>query len=325
MDQNNFNNTQKSLRKPNKNKRKHKSIKNRFTCNNGSNNNNNNTNENSDSDSSLVSPSHHTSDTKFMVCIGNLLTDQIETREIDELIQTFLEQNIRYEQLGSRGTAHVIDSIRVFTNAIYVCFSDESLAIDASSFLNNYNFKEFELKACLIFNSKANNSSHNNYDQLEENGNSCFETNGYSFSKNRNFTHKLKLFNDCLLLIENRQLKNYADSVSEKVSKELLGLNIFPKYLNDELKPHHLPDTANNTELDNKEAGVQSFVITRNILKEAIDRSHLYIIYLNQSNEQYNSINFLIINKWRHGEMGTKFASNNNKKNFGIKEYKICH
>ena len=59
--------------------------------------------------------------------------------------------------------------------------------------------------------------------------------------------------------------------------------------------------------------------MTSQVLKEAINRHLLYIIYLNQPNEQFNSINFVIINKWRRSS-----DQMHNVKHYGIKgEYKI--
>ncbi len=104
-------------------------------------------------------------------------------------------------------------------------------------------------------------------------------------------------------------LRKYADSVNEKLNKELLGLNIFTKYLNDEIK--NQTAASNCTDTDTAEFK-QSFEITSDLLKEAFDRSLLYIIYLNQTNEQFNSINFFIINKWR-------INKSNSNKNFCIK------
>lgn len=121
-----------------------------------------------------------------------MLTGQIENDDIDELLQLFLEQNSRYEELGSRYDA--IDSIRVFTNSIYVFFDDEVLACDAASFFNNYKFKEFLLRACVIFNNGND----------EEHGRNGYEHHNLAF-KSRYVKPKVSM--DCEILIENRQLK----------------------------------------------------------------------------------------------------------------------
>ena len=123
-----------------------------------------------------------------------MLTEGIENDEIDELLQLFLDQNSRFAELGSRSDS--IDSIRVFTNSIYVCFDDESLACDAASFLDNYKFREFLLRACLVSNRIDGND--------EESGQNGFEKHNLGF-KNR--AVKQKSSNDCEILIENRQLK----------------------------------------------------------------------------------------------------------------------
>ena len=80
--------------------------------------------------------------------------------------------------------------------------------------------------------------------------------------------------------------------------------------LNDELKNQQIATSTNDLDAESKSSF--TFQITNQLLKEAYDRHLLYIIILNQSNEQFNSMNFIILNKWRHSEM-------NNKKNLGIK------
>ena len=98
--------------------------------------------------------------------------------------------------------------------------------------------------------------------------------------------------------------------MNEKLNKELLGLNIFTKYLNDDIKNHSSTSNSFSTDMDIVQQQLQlqkqqagTFSITNELLKEALDRSLLYIIYLNQTNEQFNSINFLVINKWRNGKL----------------------
>ncbi len=109
--------------------------------------------------------------------------------------------------------------------------------------------------------------------------------------------------------------RQYSDSVIEKLCKELIGVNTYSKYLNDELK-NQQPLSTTDIDLELKPSN--SFQITNQFLKEALDKHLLYIIYLNQSNEQFNSINFLILNKWRH-------VNETNKKYLGVKGIYFIH
>ena len=85
--------------------------------------------------------------------------------------------------------------------------------------------------------------------------------------------------------------------------------------MNDELKNQQPLSTA---DLDSELKSSNSFQITNQFLKEALDKHLLYIIYLNQSNEQFNSINFLILIKWRH-------VNETNKKYLGVKGIYFIH
>ncbi len=160
-----------------------------------------NSQENSDSECCFNSSN---TEAKHIVCIENLLTDQIVNEELNELLQIFLDQNSRYQELGSSPDA--INSIRVFTNSIYVCFDDESLACDAAEFLNDYKLKEFILRACLISNNVHEAYGNDNNDDQGLNG--LEQQNSLNF-KNRAMAMKQKVSNDCEILIENRQLKYF--------------------------------------------------------------------------------------------------------------------
>jgi hypothetical protein len=163
-----------------------------------------NSQENSDNECSLNSSN---TEAKHIVCIENLLTDQIVNEELNELLQIFLDQNSRYQELGSSPDA--INSIRVFTNSIYVCFDDESLACDAAEFLNDYKLKEFILRACLISNNVHDAYGNALDDNNGDHGQNGLEQHNNVHFKNRTMSMKQKVSNDCEILIENRQLKYF--------------------------------------------------------------------------------------------------------------------
>ena len=92
--------------------------------------------------------------------------------------------------------------------------------------------------------------------------------------------------------------RKYADSVNEKLNKELFGISTCVKYIN---KTTDDVDEIVNTDL----------------IKDALDRNLLYLIYINQANEQFNSINLIVVNKWRF--VYKQFAGNGRKINHSIK------
>ena len=152
----------------------------------------------SDNEYSLLSLD--ATENKCLVHISNVLTEQLEAADFNELVNTFLAQSSRYEQMGT--PSDVVKSIRVFTNSVYVNFDDETLAQDACAFLNNYAFKTFQLKTGLILNSKKHEQEQNaadtdefDLDSSQNRGHLALAANKYKFST------------DCQILIENRQLK----------------------------------------------------------------------------------------------------------------------
>ena len=78
--------------------------------------------------------------------------------------------------------------------------------------------------------------------------------------------------------------------MNDRVSKDLFGLNCQVKYLSNSSigVTGAAKSISDQEDFDNK------------LIDEAFEReSLLYLIYINQSNEQFNSINLFVFNKWR--------------------------
>jgi hypothetical protein len=90
------------------------------------------------------------------------------------------------------------------------------------------------------------------------------------------------------------QQRKYADSVNDRVSKDLFGLKTQIKYLNQSVNNDPaLASATNNSTLQDD--------IDFKLIEEAIERDLLYMIFINHASEQFNSINLFIFNKWRVG------------------------
>ncbi len=74
--------------------------------------------------------------------------------------------------------------------------------------------------------------------------------------------------------------------MNEKLCKELLGINTHIRYLCDE-------STEANSGVDMKDD-------LKNLLQGSIKKNLLYVIQIDQTCQQFNSINLLILNQWRN-------------------------
>jgi hypothetical protein len=77
-------------------------------------------------------------------------------------------------------------------------------------------------------------------------------------------------------------LRNFADSFNDKLTKELLGINTRIRYMCDE--PGEEPD-------DKREQ-------LRNLVDLGRRENLLYIIQLDKSSVEFNSVNVLVLNQW---------------------------
>lgn len=198
-------------------------------------------------------------DKKYKVYIGNIDgLNKLDNSEIVNLIDNF-NQTLE------------INSIQIFKDSIHIELSNENEARNLANFFNNFQFKSYKLKSFLIENNKKSTNSEN------ENSFKLSSTNLNISKKNRYYKSNLI---DCEIYVSNRQLKRYADSVNDKLCKELFGLRTHIRYLSDE-------------------SNSEKFDISFNFLKDSLNLDLLYLVYLNEKNEQFNSINLFILNKWR--------------------------
>ncbi|CAF0883561.1 unnamed protein product [Brachionus calyciflorus] len=195
------------------------------------------------------------------IYIGNIQTNDLNNNEINKLINLFLNSN-----QNNKSTR--ISSLKVLRDCLYVVFENQNEAFNAAKFFDNYNFKNFRLKSYVI-----NSSESKEKQSLETSQDEEYESE-YDYSN----TYRKNSI-ECEILVSNRQLKNYADTINERIQKSLFGINTFVKYSNGDPNEEQL--------------------LTKDILKDAFDRNLLYLICINQSNEQYNSLNLVIFNKWR--------------------------
>jgi hypothetical protein len=102
--------------------------------------------------------------------------------------------------------------------------------------------------------------------------------------------------------------------VNEKLNKELFGINTQIKYLNKTSSSH----VSMNEEQASLSQGIgltgsgqltdaDQTIITASLLKDALNRNLMYLLYINESNEQFNSVNLIVLNKWRLGQAKRKF------------------
>lgn len=98
--------------------------------------------------------------------------------------------------------------------------------------------------------------------------------------------------------------------VNEKINKELFGINTCVKYMNKTTLTTTTDGQTESTGQPNEEEDDTDQVLSGDVLKEALSRNLLYLVYINMGNEQFNSISLVIFNKWR---------LNNNKKKLTIK------
>ena len=205
---------------------------------------------------------------EFFVYIGNLDTGRLDNNEIKGLVSNFISSE---KAKFNRNVE--IESIKIFKDSVYLKCHTETDAINAAKYFHNFNFKNFTLTSYYIDPSKQSKNDES-YNENEE------EDQEPAFKKNRpNKIQYSKI--ECEIIASNRSLKKYTDSVNEKLCKELFGLNTQIKYLSD----------MNN--------GSSQDTIDYNLIQEAIERGLLYLIYIDQSNEQFNSINMFVFNKWR--------------------------
>lgn len=76
--------------------------------------------------------------------------------------------------------------------------------------------------------------------------------------------------------------RNYADSFNDKLSKELLGINTQVRYLCDDELPF--------------ESGEDHF---KSLVENGRKKNLLYIIQIEQSCVDFNSINLIMLNQWK--------------------------
>ena len=201
---------------------------------------------------------------KYKVFIGNIDNlNKLDNVDIENLIDNFNQ------------TANInLSSIQVFKDSIHVELENEQDAVNLANFFNNFIYKKTnKLKSFVICNDqKLNHQESSKSSKINR------------LTNNNNNNSDIKLI-DCEIYVLNRQLKKYADSVNDKLCKELFGLRTQIKYLSD----------------DN-----DLFEIKYDFFKKSLNNDLLYLVYLNEKNEQFNSINLFILNKWR-------LDANNNK------------
>ena len=93
--------------------------------------------------------------------------------------------------------------------------------------------------------------------------------------------------------------------MNDKLVKDLFSLKTHLTFLNNEFSQ----DSNINDFNDDIDQNA--------LIKDACNRNLLYIVYLNQKNEQFNSISFFILNKWR--TRGSLYNKENNKIAYTIK------
>lgn len=80
--------------------------------------------------------------------------------------------------------------------------------------------------------------------------------------------------------------RKYADSVNDKLHKELFGITSLTKYMNKGAPGEDGKDT-------------DEILVSTELIRDALERNLLFVLLINQSSEQYNSVNLIVLNKWR--------------------------
>ncbi|RNA36378.1 hypothetical protein BpHYR1_039752 [Brachionus plicatilis] len=195
---------------------------------------------------------------EYCVYIGNLNSGNLENNDINKLLNQFLNSSPNAKNVK-------INSIKVLKECIYIYFDSKNNALNAVKFFNNYTFKNFKFEVFLI----------DSIDSKEKSVNQDEDENYEYDCKNIFWTDSI----ECEILVSNRLIKKYADTINERLQKSFFSLNTFIKYSNND---------AN-----------QEQTLTKEIIRDAFNRNLLYLITINQSNEKYNSLNLIIFNKWR--------------------------
>jgi hypothetical protein len=208
----------------------------------------------------------------FSVILSNLLTNYLDNNDLECLLNNFIDSYIE----SNNPNEYTIDSVQVFHNTIYLEFANEFMALEAVKFFNNYEYNSLNIHALLI----------NNKDLLFR-VNEVFKVYD-SENLHKDYSQEKSKFPevDCEILVNTRQFKNFADSLNEKLQKQLLGITTNIKYLCDE----------NN---DEDEALTDSEKLKK-LIKDAIKRNLLYVIQVDQTCNQFNSINVFILNQWKN-------------------------
>jgi hypothetical protein len=220
--------------------------------------------------------------TNYKVYIGNIENlNKLDNIDIQNLINNYNQGSLN------------LNSIQVFKDSIHVEIDNETEALSLANFFNNFIYKTIKLKSFVI-NNLISTPANSGYDN---------QSSSSKINRSNNKNNNIESI-DCEIYVLNRQLKKYADSVNDKLCKELFGLRTHTKYLSD----------------DN-----QKFEISYDFIKESFNRDLLYLVYLNEKNEQFNSINLFILNKWRLNIKNN--ADNiNNKPKYSIKgRFKIVY
>ena len=215
---------------------------------------------------------------RFVVYVGNLITSDLADEEIEELIKK--SASIKNEE-PSRKAIEIL-SIKVFTNCLYIEFDDEASAKAIAQGLNNQLFKSSKIHAYCL--DKLDRES-DLFTRNKRDVNQFLEKNDSSRAySSKQASHASSV--DCELVVLNRQLRKYADSIHEKLRNSLFGLSARVTYVSSET-------------FDEDPELMSSSSFVKEKLEDALNRKLLYLIFINPTNEQFNSMTLFVINHWQ--------------------------
>lgn len=228
---------------------------------------------------------------RFVVYVGNLMTSDLADQEIEELIKKSAPASLKSSTDSnstepSRKCIEIL-SIKVFHNCLYIEFDDEVCAKAIAQGLNSQLFKSSKIHAYCL--DKLERES-DLFTRNRRDVNQFLEKNDYSTTRQAaaNKASHAAPSVDCELVVLNRQLRKYAESIHEKLRNSLFGLNARVTYVSNG------EAFDEDRELINSSSG-----FVKEKLEDALSRKLLYLIFVNSTNEQFNSMTLYVINHWQ--------------------------